>query len=83
VLPDAAVRAWVQRFVGYWLTRDVGAQVLAFFHGRGANGKSTTLEVLMHVLGEYARPGAPGLLLAKHGEAHPTEIADLQSARLV
>src|SRR5262249_54125247 len=65
VLPDPAVRAWLQRFIGYCLTGDVGAQVLAFFHGRGANGKSTALEVLMFVLGEYAKSGAPDLLLAK------------------
>lgn len=83
VLPDPALRSWVQRFAGYCLTGDVREQVLAFFHGRGANGKSTLLEVLMHVLGDYAKAGAPDLLLAKTGEAHPTEQADLQGARLV
>lgn len=83
VLPDPALRAWVRRFIGYSLTGDVGEQVLAFFHGRGANGKTTFIEVLLAVLGEYGKAGAPDLLLAKHGEAHPTEQADLQGARLV
>jgi putative DNA primase/helicase len=83
VLPDEGVRSWVQRYAGYCLTADVGEQVLAFFHGRGANGKSTLVEILMHVLGDYAKAGAPDLLLAKRGESHPTELADLQGARLV
>lgn len=83
VLPDVEVRAWVQRYLGYCLTGDVGEQVLAFFHGRGANGKSTLIELMLSVLGEYAKSGAPDLLLAKHGETHPTEQADLQGARLV
>jgi putative DNA primase/helicase len=39
--------------------------------------------VLMHVLGDYAIQGAPGLLMAKHGESHPTEVADLEGARFV
>jgi putative DNA primase/helicase len=83
VLPDPGARAWLQRYAGYGLTGDVGEQVLAFLHGRGANGKTTFLEVVMAVLGEYAKAGAPDLLLAKNGEAHPTEQADLQGARLV
>lgn len=83
VLPDPPVRAWVQRYLGYCLTGDVGQQVLAFFFGRGANGKSTALEVLMYILGDYAKAGAPDLLLAKANEAHPTEQADLKGARMV
>ncbi|MDX2091219.1 MAG: phage/plasmid primase, P4 family [Kofleriaceae bacterium] len=83
VLPDVELRTFVQRYIGYCLTGDVGEQVFAFFHGRGANGKSTFLEVVQHVLGEYAKAGAPDLLLAKKGEAHPTEQADLKGARLV
>lgn len=81
--PDAEVRAWLQRFVGYCLTGSVAEQMLMFAHGTGANGKSTLLEVLLAILGDYARAGAADLLLAKHGESHPTEVADLEGARLV
>jgi putative DNA primase/helicase len=83
VLPDPEVRTWLQRFYGYALTGDVSEHALAFEHGVGQNGKSTHQEVLLKVLGDYARTAAPDLLLAKHGEAHPTEVADLEGARLV
>jgi len=82
-LPSATLREYVRRLCGYALTGDVGEQALFFFHGKGANGKSTLLNVLLAVLGEYGKAAAPDLLLAKRGEAHPTEQADLEGARLV
>lgn len=54
VLPDPAVRDWVHRFCGYSISGDVGEQVLAFFLGCGANGKSTLLRAVQDVLGDYA-----------------------------
>jgi putative DNA primase/helicase len=84
VLPDAPVRDFVQRAVGYSVTGDISEHVLFFLHGRGSNGKSTLLEAIGRVLGsDYARPAAPGLLLASRHERHPTELADLRGARLV
>jgi putative DNA primase/helicase len=79
----AELVAFLQRAVGYTLTGQVGEQVLFFLHGGGSNGKSTLLRVLLDVLGDYGEAGAPDLLLAKHGEAHPTELADLVGKRLV
>jgi putative DNA primase/helicase len=75
--------SFVQRFVGYALTGDVSEQILAFFYVPGANGKSTLLETVFATMGSYAKPGAPGLLVAKRNEEHPTSIADLRGARLV
>jgi putative DNA primase/helicase len=53
ILPDAEVRAFVQRALGYSLTSDTGEQVMFIAHGAGANGKSTLLEAVRHVLGDY------------------------------
>jgi putative DNA primase/helicase len=83
VLPDEDVRRFVQRFIGYCLTGDVSEQVLAFVHGLGANGKSVLLDVMLALLGDYGCRAAPELVLAKQGEAHPTEIADLEGRRFV
>jgi putative DNA primase/helicase len=83
VLPDADVRTWVQRYLGYALTGDTREQCLAFYVGGGANGKSVLLDVVLGVLGDYGLRAAPDLVLAKQGEAHPTEIADLEGRRLV
>ncbi len=65
ILPDADVRAWLQRFVGYSLTSNVDEQILTFLWGQGSNGKSTFLNAIQAVLGDYAFQGPPGLLIAQ------------------
>ena len=54
VLPDTEVRAFLQRFAGYALTGDTSEQVFSLLYGTGANGKSTFLETLKAMLGDYA-----------------------------
>lgn len=80
---DAALVAFVQRFLGYSLTGDVREQTLFFAYGHGSNGKSTLFDLLLAALGDHAKTAAPSLLVAKRGESHPTERADLHGARLV
>lgn len=83
---DDELIAFVQRFMGYALAADVREQVLLFCHGGGANGKSTFIDLMIDMMGGfggYAMPAAPGLLVAKKGDQHPTELADLRGARLV
>jgi putative DNA primase/helicase len=75
--------AYLQRVVGYSLTGLVSEQVLWFFYGTGANGKSTFLATLLAQLGDYAMQAVSDLLLAKHNESHPTERADLCGRRFV
>lgn len=53
ILPDEEVRLFVQRWFGYCLTGDISEQALAIFYGTGANGKSTLLDTIKHVLGDY------------------------------
>jgi len=82
VLPSAALRAFFKKLCGYALTGDVSEQLLAVLYGTGANGKSTILNALLTVLGDYGMQAAPDLLLAKKG-SHPTELADLFGMRCV
>ncbi len=74
---------FIQRAVGYNLTGDVSEQVLFFLHGSGSNGKSTFIQTILRMLGDYAKQSESELLLARRGEVHPTGIADLQGARFV
>jgi putative DNA primase/helicase len=74
--------AFLQRAVGYTLTGDTREQVLFFTLGAGANGKTTFLKTIQALLGEFATQAAPDLLIAKKGEVHPTEQADLFGKRL-
>jgi putative DNA primase/helicase len=83
VLPDPEVRAFLQRAVGYCLTGDVSEQVLFFLFGTGCNGKSSFIRTIQALLGDYAIQAAPDLFLARRGERHPTEIADVRGARFV
>lgn len=82
VLPIADVRIWLQKFLGYCLTGQTVEQVLAFLIGLGANGKSVLIDVVLAILGDYGLRAAPDLVLASHNDRHPTEIADLEGARL-
>jgi putative DNA primase/helicase len=74
---------FLQRSIGYALTGDVSEQCLFFFYGTGANGKTTFLNTIQEMLGDYAKSAAPDLLVKKHGDSHPTDRADLQGSRFV
>lgn len=78
---DQSLAAWLRRAVGYTLTGLTDEQKLFFLWGNGANGKSTFVDVVAHVLGSYATQ-ADGGLLAGRGD-HPTQLAGLRGARLV
>lgn len=80
---DDEVISYGQRVAGYCLTGDVSEQGLDMWHGGGGNGKSTKLKMWLAMLGDYGKQAAPGLLMRKYGETHPTELADLRGARLV
>lgn len=82
VLPDVQVRGFLQRFVGYSLTGDVGERLFVVLYGGGRNGKSVFLRVVQEVLGDYAVTAPNTLLMRRKGEAHPTEVATLHGARL-
>ncbi len=89
--PDSAtaddsltINEYLRRLSGYCLTGDVREHVMPFLFGSGANGKSTFLNTLLDLLGpDYSMKAAPELLMARGGESHPTERADLFGMRLV
>ena len=81
-LGDYDLECYLQRLVGYALTGDVRDHVLVFFHGGGANGKSTLVDLLLHILGGYAKQIPAETLMEAHGDRHPTDIANLLGVRL-
>lgn len=84
VQPDPEVRAFLQRLFGYAAVGVVRDHVLGVLWGSGANGKSVLAECVMHVLGDYARPGPSSLLVTNgHHEPHPTDVASCYGSRLV
>lgn len=81
IQPDPEMRQFLARLLGHAISGRVHEHVLPIFHGVGANGKSTLIEVVRKVLGDYAATVDPGLLIDR-GETHPTGVADLFGLRL-
>ncbi|ACV64409.1 phage/plasmid primase, P4 family [Desulfofarcimen acetoxidans DSM 771] len=75
--------SFLQRAAGMCLTGDVSEHVLFVLHGNGRNGKSTLLNIMLDIMNDYSIQAPPDLLMAKHNERHPTELADLFGKRLV
>jgi P4 family phage/plasmid primase-like protien len=76
---------FMQRWFGYCATGSVREQVFVVHWGTGRNGKSTILETIRRVLGEYAGVAASGLVASdgKGFDRHPTEVAALFGKRMV
>lgn len=84
VLPDPEVRSFMQRAVGYALTDLTTEQCMWFLYGKGRNGKSTFLNALRVVLGEYgAAMQASTLMVRAHGDDMRNDVAALRGARFV
>jgi putative DNA primase/helicase len=80
-LEDDELIRYVQRAIGYSITGDVREDKLFICWGTGANGKSTFLQTLRRVLGDYAGAIAPAAIVHKGKDAHPTAVADLYGLR--
>lgn len=80
---DAALISFVQRALGYTLTGSTREQVLFFLYGTGANGKSTFLDVVRTLLGDYAKTATLDTFIQKQRAGASNDIARLAGARLV
>jgi P4 family phage/plasmid primase-like protien len=80
---QAELVSFLQRYLGYCLTGITSEHRFVFAHGAGANGKSTLLNVVGRIFGDYATVADVGTFLAHNQERHPTDVAKLQGARLV
>ena len=81
---NEAVISFVQRAVGYSLSGHVSEQCLFILVGKGSNGKSTLLNVLQHVLGDYAATTpAQTLMVNRHGSEQTNDLAKLVGIRFV
>jgi len=86
ILPDGEVRAYIQRFFGYCLTALTTEQMFCIFFGEGSNGKSTLVDIVAHLMGDYAT-SVPVMSLVnennrKGSEATP-DLIRLPAARFV
>jgi len=82
---DEALIAFMRRLAGYCLFGGNPEQVIAFLWGTGANGKSTFLETISELLGDYAATTTSETVLAREGGSNNQvfALARLKGARLV
>lgn len=85
--PDAAMRRYLHQWGGYSASGHVGAQILHFWYGLGANGKSTVIDAWAGALGDYAGTIQIDTFLdqglKKRGDAATPDLARLGGVRLL
>ena len=81
-LADEEIIAFVQRLLGYAITGLTTEQIIVFFYGSGANGKSLLLDLVARILGTYAIKLPINVLMQSKHHRHETEIAQLDGVRL-
>lgn len=82
---DKDLIRYIQKAVGYTLTGSTAEQCAFFLYGTGKNGKSTFLDIIRDVFGDYAANIQPETIMVKSntgGNAN-SDIARLKGARLV
>lgn len=83
IMPDPDNRQFLQKAAGVALS-GVTLQSLFFLYGAGANGKSTFVETVLSLLGEYAaKTSAETLLMQDRTGRIPNDLAALVGKRLV
>lgn len=77
------LEGFLRRAIGYSLTGDTREQVLFFMYGTGANGKSTFINTIKLLLGDYAKQTPTETLMKKDSGGINNDVATLKGARLI
>jgi putative DNA primase/helicase len=80
---DITLIEFIQRAIGYSLTGYTSEDCLFFMFGIGANGKSTFVEIIKMLLGDYFKKANNDLILQNKSEGVRNDIARLNGARFV
>jgi putative DNA primase/helicase len=74
---------FLQTAAGWALTGDISEQTMFILFGSGANGKSTFLNTIMYLLGDYATATPTETFMRKNGDQYTNDIARLRGTRFV
>ena len=80
---NVELQNFLQRYIGYCCTGFTSEHVFVFAYGTGANGKSTFINTIAKIFGDYATVADMSTFIASSNERHPTDLAKLVGARLV
>lgn len=80
---DKELIGFLQRAVGYAMTGHTTEQCLFFLYGRGRNGKSTFVETIRAMLGDYGSHTDFATFLDRPGDTARADLARLRGDRMV
>lgn len=74
---------YLQKAIGYTLTGEVSQQCIFLLYGSGSNGKSTLMETLRMLMGDYGTTIASASLTTQKNEGVRNDVARLPKIRFV
>ena len=80
---DKELIQYMQRLVGYSLTGEITEQIMVFLIGGGSNGKSTFINIIKDLMGEYGKQAKSDTFIKKKETGANNDIARLVGARFV
>lgn len=83
IQPDASIRAFLQRSIGYSLLGNVRERSFWILYGSGNNGKSVFTNLFINLLGDYASTTPASSIMASKQSAIPNDIARLKGKRFI
>jgi putative DNA primase/helicase len=86
IQPKREIRAYLRRLFGYGILGTSREQMFAIFHGEGANGKSTLVDIICRIMGDYSTTLPIASLVgdaSRRGAEATPDLARLPDARFV
>ena len=81
---DKELIRFIQRVIGWCLTGDVSEQCFFILYGTGANGKSTFLNTILAMFGDYGRQANPNSFMSLKNESPiRSDIVRLRGVRFI
>lgn len=80
---DTELIKYIQRAVGYSLTGDMKEQIFFILNGSGSNGKSTFLDIIAMLMGDYHHSADIETFIKQYNRGIPQDLAVLKGARFV
>jgi putative DNA primase/helicase len=80
---NAELIRFIQTAAGWAITGDTSEQSMFILFGTGANGKSTFLNTIMNLMGDYAIATPTETFMKKNGDQITNDIARLRGTRFV
>ena len=74
---------YLQTVCGWAITGDTSEQTMLILFGSGANGKSTFLNVIMYILGDYAVATSTETFMTRRNDQIGNDLARLRGTRFV